>query len=375
MASFSDTGIPFADLMIKRNDHTFNTLEGCDEEWSLDLETEEFFCSRVHIRFDQKAILVQAPTLAFHAREDWTDDMLFIYVTPDEGLHGRVATVTNSGESMDYDECHNLSRRATFLMVSDSRVTPDRLSALIESWNMVAREREGFHASVAHLISTWSPAPSSPDMSRLFIDAPAPVHASIIKGVVAFAGGNVVVVDATSNEPVHTLVYGGVMDDTVERDSMLLRQAVSESGILTDPGMSQACARIFISQSTLKTRPPHNWIIRQMDGVLHILLVGVPLLHVTALSHTINEAIHRHFVGMDGRQPDDRFLDDAEVENFEFLLYATRINQEHLAEEACAVARRQKAGETIARMLGPLIQAHVWRPGGRLAARLSARFV
>jgi hypothetical protein len=287
--------------------------------------------------------------------------------------------VTDASESLDSHEVDSLdSRNTTRLMISDSRVTADRLSAIVESWRMVSREPlVKIRATVAYLVSTWSPMASSPDMSRLFADAPAPVYASDSnKGLAAFAGGSVAVVDATNNEPMHRLLHDGVFDDDDggydTNAFMLLGRMVSDSGILVDPVTSQACARIFVSQSTFKRPAPDNWKVCQMDGVLHILIAGVPLFHVAVLAHTINEAIRGYFVDTEDRQM-DAFLSPIESEKFDFLLFANTINQEHLVEEARAAARRRAAGETIARIMGPSVQAHIWRPGGNLASRLAVR--
>lgn len=372
-----DDDTSFATLMIKNL--SLDVLhKSADSEggWSLDLERAYGQKWRVHIQFDQTVRLPEAPALSFHARwDDWIGDMLYVYLTPDEKFHGRVATATDAGESMDHEEAVSMdSRTTTFLMISDSRVTADRLSAIVQSWSMRSREPLVItQATMAYLISTWSPLASSPDMSRLFADAPAPVYASKTnKGLVAFAGGNVAVIDATNNESMHRLLYDGVFEDDdgdgYDANAVeLLGRLVSDSGIHTDPTTSQAGARIFVSQSTFKKSPPENWMICHMDGVLHILLAGVPLFHVAVLSHTINEAIRKHHVDTEDHH--------CWCEKFDFLLFATTITQEHFAEEARAVARRRVAGETIARIMGPRVQARVWRPGGKLATRLATQHV
>jgi hypothetical protein len=223
-------------------------------------------------------------------------------------------------------------------------------------------------------VNTWTTTSKLvPDMARLFASAPAPVYTSDIVGLVTFAGGSVAVADATDCEKFHRLTgcglvgFGGV--------ETLLREVVKEVGISIDSMAAKATARILVGQTTqvyttyMKTS--HVW----MDGILHVLVTGTPLAQVATLIHSGYDAIGDSF----SRRPrSEEWFNDFEWDDFCGKEFATSsLIATVLPNEARAASRRHVAEKRLAQAVdvwADRVKEIVWRPGGRLASKLAARY-
>jgi hypothetical protein len=315
-----------------------------------------------------------------------------VYVTADEGLHGRLATITH-GKNL-----------ATFIVLSDDRVTAQRLGSILLTFSNIYNDRRmvafnihwdlrnpfqfdftldaktskfadtvacnDLRSALAYAVGMWSTGASTvPDMAKIFDGAPAPVRAFDVPGLVTFAGGSVVVADVTHCEKFHRLMGYGTSE---EEDQVLLRDVVTEIGILSDPVTSASSSRVLVAQTTQINTAIVGSLIRWMDGVLYVLVAGTPLAQVAARAHTMYEEIGKSFA----QNPrDEHFYDYYETfQGMDFLTDA--VDAEALAEEARATSRRRAAGDTITRVVAArmdALKARLWHPTGRLAAKLAAR--
>jgi hypothetical protein len=344
------------------------------------------------VKYDRCPSNVEEPTRFFAEASaihlPSRDRQVFVYVTSDECLHGRLAVIAHS------------DKLAANLTLSDSRVTPERLVDILNtfSWlyndrrilqcgylrnSLVTREelviadkvvRLAMRLALEFAVNTWTKTSRLvPDMARLFASAPAPVYTSDTVGLVTFAGGSVTVADATECEKFHRLTGCCLVD--LGGVEILLREVVKELGISIDSIAAKATARILVGQKT-QVRAAYMKTSRVwMDGILHVLVTGTPLAQVATLIHSEYEAIGELF----SRRPrTEEWFNNFEWEDdYDKEFASSPLAATMLPGEARAVSQRHAAGKRLAQAVdvwADRVKEIVWRPDGRLASNLAARY-